>query len=104
MSPLYPKDIIYYSLGLLHDGDIGFGDGNGNPTVNFKGQIYFRHDTVQDNSLWYDFRNVKFRRWGATDGYKAWTQGDYESTDYQDILTFGDVENYGNVKEIILVL
>ena len=98
MSPLYPKDIIYYSLGLLHDTDIGFGDGNGNPTVNFKGQIYFRHDTVQDNSLWYDFRNVKFRRWGAADGYKACTQGDYESTDYQDILTFGDVENYGNVK------
>ncbi|MCK9544930.1 MAG: hypothetical protein M0R03_23185, partial [Novosphingobium sp.] len=98
MSPLYPKDIIYYSLGLLHDRDIGFGDGNGNPTVNFKGQIYFRHDTVQNNSLWYDFRNVKFRRWGAADGYKAWTQGDYESTDYQDILTFGDVENYSNVR------
>ena len=35
---------------------------------------------------------------------RALTQGDYESTDYQDILTFGDVENYSNVREIILGL
>jgi len=29
----------------------------------FKGVIYFRHDTLLDNYMGYDFRNVKFRRW-----------------------------------------
>lgn len=35
----------------------------GGTLPNFKGVIYFRHDTVLDNYMGYDFRNVKFRRW-----------------------------------------
>ena len=65
ISTLYPKDIIHYSLDLIDNRDIGFGDGNGNPTANFKGMIYYREDTVQNVSTHYDFRNVKFRRWAV---------------------------------------
>ena len=65
ISTLYPKDTIHYSLDLLDDRDIGFGDGAGTPLSNFKGQIYYREDTVQNVSTRYDFRNVKFRRWAV---------------------------------------
>lgn len=37
---------------------------------NLKGVIYFRHDTVHDNSAPYDFRTVKFRRWEPD--FPAW--------------------------------
>jgi hypothetical protein len=67
-SSLYPKDIIYYDYNsanwLL---DYSFSDLTDpiNPVIipGFKGVIYFRHDTILDNSMGYDFRNVKFRRW-----------------------------------------
>jgi hypothetical protein len=65
ISTLYPKDTIHYSLDLVDDRDIGFGDGAGTPLSNFKGQIYYREDTVQNVSTHYDFRNVKFRRWAV---------------------------------------
>ena len=65
ISTLYPKDIIHYSLDLIDNRDIGFGDGAGTPCANFKGMIYYREDTVQNVSTHYDFRNVKFRRWAV---------------------------------------
>ena len=65
ISTLYPKDTIHYSLDLVDDRDIGFGDGAGTPLSNFKGQIYYREDTVQNVSTHYDFRNVTFRRWAV---------------------------------------
>ena len=49
----------------MDDTDIGFGDGSGTPTDNFKGQIYYREDIIQNNICRYDFRNVKFRRWAV---------------------------------------
>ncbi|MCK9417200.1 hypothetical protein M0Q97_11160 [Candidatus Dojkabacteria bacterium] len=65
ISSMYPKDTIHYSLDLLDDRDIGFGDGAGTPCANFKGMIYYRKDTVQNVETHYDFRNVKFRRWAV---------------------------------------
>ena len=68
-SLLFPQDTIYYDFSptrwLL---DQSFGDittDSNNPTIipGFKGVIYFRHDTVLDNYMGYDFRNVKYRRW-----------------------------------------
>ncbi len=79
-SVIYPNDKIYYSPTLLNDGDIGFGDGAGTPVANFKGQIYYRKDTIQNVETHYDFRNVKFRRWTvdavAYDGGTAYVAND----------------------------
>ena len=80
-SELYPNDIIYYSLlGTEYTDDVAFFDGTSvNPVTGFKGIIYFRHDTVKDVSAWYDFRNVKFRRWGVDCEfwqYTSYTKGD----------------------------
>ena len=69
----YPKDIIYYSIT------------NNNSIVNgsTKGYIYRRIDTVQNNDLPFDFREVKFRRWqlnvttqDATGAVSNYTTGD----------------------------
>jgi hypothetical protein len=65
ISTTYPSDTIYYSLDLIDDRDIGFGDGAGNPIAIFKGMIYYRKDTIQNVETHYDFRNVKFRRWSV---------------------------------------
>ncbi len=65
ISTVYPQDIIHYSLDLVDNRDIGFGDGAGTPVANFKGQIYYRKDTIQNVETHYDFRNVKFRRWAV---------------------------------------
>ena len=72
-SIVYPNDIIYYSLT------------NSNAVVNgsTKGYIYRRIDTVQNNDLPFDFREVKFRRWqlnvttqDATGAVSNYTTGD----------------------------
>ena len=65
-SPNYPNDIIYYEpTGVNVNTDIGYSDGAGTLITNFKGVIEFRHDTKQNVSTWYDFRNIKFRRWAV---------------------------------------
>jgi len=52
-STLYPKDIIYYDI-----------ENNQNMIKGCsKGYIYRRIDTIQNNDIPFDFRNVKFRRW-----------------------------------------
>ncbi len=52
-STIYPNDIIYYSL-----------ENNASVvTGSLYGYIYRRIDTVQNNDIPFDFRNVKFRRW-----------------------------------------
>ena len=71
-SELYPQDIIYYNplvnavdrAAFIAAGDVGYIDG-GDVVPNFKGVIEFRHDTKQNVSTWYDFRNIKFRRWAV---------------------------------------
>lgn len=62
-SALYPLDIIYYDWnpGNWYE-DASFVD-TGTLVPGFKGVIYFRHDTILDNYMGYDFRNVKFRRY-----------------------------------------
>ena len=79
-SAMYPEDIIYFSLKLLDDRDIGFGDGAGTPISIFKGMIYYRKDTIQNVETHYDFRNIKFRRWKvdavAYDGGTAYVAKD----------------------------
>ena len=87
ISTAYPKDIIYYNINS-DIRDIAFYNDDESPVAGYKGQIYFRHDTIQNVSTWYDFRNVKFRRWlvGAT----AWvSENSYTAKDvveYNDIL------------------
>jgi hypothetical protein len=65
ISPLRPNDIIHYSFDILDIRDIGFGNGVDTVNANFKGQIYYRKDTIQNVETHYDFRNVKFRRWAV---------------------------------------
>jgi hypothetical protein len=68
----YPDDIIYYNAyakpvdraAFIAAGDVGFVTG-GSLVAEFKGVIEFRHDTKQNVSTWYDFRNIKFRRWAV---------------------------------------
>jgi len=79
ISTLYPKDIIHYSIDLLDNRDIGFGNGVDTVNANFKGMIYYRKDTVQNVETHYDFRNVKFRRW-AVDATE-WTDIGFTAND-----------------------
>ena len=65
-STNYPNDIIYYEpTGINVTTDIGYSDGAGTLVADFKGIIEYRHDTKQNVSTWYDFRNIKFRRWAV---------------------------------------
>ena len=52
-STLFPEDIIYYDIE------------NNQSMVNgcTKGYIYRRIDTIKNNDIGFDYRNVKFRRW-----------------------------------------
>ena len=66
-SALYPQDIIYYDWNPENwYNDLSFGDAENTSSViisGYTGTIYFRHDTLLDNYMGYDFRNCKFRRW-----------------------------------------
>jgi hypothetical protein len=53
ISTTFPKDIIWYNF---------TSDQNAIPGCT-KGYIYRRIDTIQNNDIPFDFRNVKFRRW-----------------------------------------
>lgn len=80
-STLYPQDIIYVDFDETNwTDDISFSD-SGVIVTGWKGTIYFRHDTLLDNSCGYDFRNCKFRRWktavAAYDGGTSYSQGDF---------------------------
>lgn len=66
-SELYPMDIIYYDWNPSHWlNDLSFADADISSSViisGFTGVIIYRNDTLLDNIVGYDFRNVKFRRW-----------------------------------------
>jgi hypothetical protein len=57
--------------------DPSFADVESSPATSiisgWKGVITFRHDTANDNSCHYDFRNCKFRRWEFD--VDAWSSG-----------------------------
>jgi hypothetical protein len=52
-STLFPQDIIYYNI----ESDQNIVSGS------TKGYIYRRIDTIKNNDIGFDYRNVKFRRW-----------------------------------------
>lgn len=66
-SELYPMDIIYYDWNPSNWlTDLSFADADVSSSViisGFTGVIIYRNDTLLDNIVGYDFRNVKFRRW-----------------------------------------
>ena len=77
-SALYPQDIIHYDWNPANwMDDLSFADAESEPATaiitSFKGVIYFRHDTLLDNYVGYDFRNVKFRRWETASGNEIYT-------------------------------
>jgi len=78
-STVYPQDIIYLDLDENNWlDDLSFADLSGAPVIvtGWKGTIYFRHDTLLDNYMGYDFRNCKFRRWKTNQA--AWS----DATEY----------------------
>ena len=75
-SPTYPQDVIHYDWNPDNWlADYSFSSDQATIVPGWKGIITYRWDTRQDNSCYYDFRNVKFRRWAVAPG--AW---DAEST------------------------
>jgi hypothetical protein len=110
-SELYPYDVIHYDWNPANWlTDISFGGNDETLVTGFKGVIYFRHDTLHDNYMGYDFRNVKFRRWNngfevgsvwlsEYQGYTSTADGVTDPEDYIDVLTFncpGGEEQYNN--------
>jgi len=66
-SALYPQDILHYDWnGENWKFDLAFGANAGVVLTGWKGVIYFRHDTINDVSMGYDFRTTKFRRWKSS--------------------------------------
>ncbi len=66
VSTLHPKDIIYYDINSSQSRVPGC----------TKGYIYRRIDTILNNDLPFDFRQVKFRRWKIT------SAGSYPNSGY----------------------
>jgi len=103
-SSLYPQDIIYYDWNpdnWLHDMSFANADETYDTIIlGFTGVITFRHDTLLDNYMGYDFRNVKFRRWETNT--PTWNSGTTYVTDnfvnyngfiYKSISTTGNTNN-----------
>ena len=78
-SSLFPQDIIHYDWNPDNWlSDPSFADIQEETTIveGFKGVINFRHDTLLDNYMGYDFRNCRFRRWKVV--LDEWVAGSYE--------------------------
>jgi len=74
-STLYPQDILHYdydSSNWLTDPGLSK---SGIIVPNWKGVITYRKDTRQNVETYYDFRNVKFRRWALNP--TTWSAGSY---------------------------
>lgn len=78
ISTLFPQDIIYYEL---VDSSTSGGD---------KGRIYFREDTINRNSTWYDWRVCVFRRWETAPGSGIFTVITNNGGASQDYYTFNN--------------
>jgi hypothetical protein len=77
ISAFYPADVIHYDPDPANFAkDLSFVDSDYNLIEGFKGVIYYRKDTVFNNSAGFDFRNFKFRRWKIA-SQADWTAGDY---------------------------
>lgn len=109
-SELYPKDTIYYDWDQNNwISNLSFSDGV-NIINGFKGVIYRRIDTIKNNDIGYDFRNVKFRRWKNNDN--LFTEYDFnfyytlnessesnDSLDYLDLYTFHPTDAYNTYEK-----
>ena len=79
ISQIYPQDIIYYEI-------TDFASTGGD-----RGRIFFRHDSIKDNSAWFDWRSVKNRRYESTPGSGIYNQySDPGSAASIDIYTFNN--------------
>ena len=75
-SPSNPNDIIHYNLSSWA---VGFR----NSTINSKGVIYYREDTINRNIYPADFREIICRRWDDGSGnYEVTTDNSNPYTDY----------------------
>lgn len=83
-SLAYPEDEIKYDIF----------------TADPKGKIIFRRDAIKNISTYYDWRNVKFRRWNRgtelAGNYTSWTD---TGNAYEDYYTFdtSDGINFSNI-------
>lgn len=92
-SLAYPGDIVYYRVENNQAAMPGC----------TKGFIYRRHDTIQNNDLEIDFRNVVFRRWlellpspdylGATSAYLACTDNGASWQDSRMFVNYAQTRN-----------
>lgn len=94
VSETYPDDLIHYEL--VNSSDDSAYD---------RGRIYYRKDTQRNIELYYDWRNVKFRRWKESfiiygspqDFYTAYS--DNLSGDYIDVYTFNNPDST-NIRDV----
>lgn len=75
VSTVYPQDIIHYTTD------------NSALTGATKGVIYYREDTITNDSAWYDWRVVLFRRWEDASGSGVFTVLTDNTFAFQDFLT-----------------
>lgn len=97
-STTFPQDIIHVDLNPNNWlKDISFADvyGTGDIVPGFKGVITYRHDTRNNNKLFYDFRNCKFRRYKIN--HTAWnsatTYNEGNIVVYSDIVYVATITN-----------
>jgi len=108
ISTVYPQDIIYYDWNPDNwKNDCSFSDclsaESGEETIitGFKGVIYYRKDTINNNTASFDFRGVKFRRWSILNA-PAWsdavTYAKNDFVNYNNILYISSVDsNLNNI-------
>jgi len=102
ISTVYPQDIIYYDWNPDNwKNDCSFSNclsaepGEETIITGFKGVIYYRKDTINNNTASFDFRGVKFRRWSIN--APAWsdavTYAKNDFVNYNNILYISSVDN-----------
>ena len=103
ISTVYPQDIIYYDWNPDNwKNDCSFSNclsaepGEETIITGFKGVIYYRKDTINNNTASFDFRGVKFRRWSILNA-PAWsdavTYAKNDFVNYNNILYISSVDN-----------
>lgn len=97
----YPKDILYYDIKDDKVEDL---------SQSRQGKIYYRNDTKNNVIAWYDWRNVKFRRWdisttltanwSASSSFMSGTFVYYSNTVYKCIQNHTSGGSFDNTKFI----
>ena len=103
ISTVYPQDIIYYDWNPDNwKNDCSFSNclsaepGEETIITGFKGVIYYRKDTINNNTASFDFRGVKFRRCSILNA-PAWcdavTYAINDFVNHNNILYISSVDN-----------